>query len=169
MRVGHPHWGLSQISETANSQRNNVQCGCTHPQCGSVTRTGDLDKFQKMKVYTGKPPSAAAPTRSAGRPPALGYKITIQKKSEASADALDSSAGQSIRSAGQPTRSAGQSTRTQHLVRFSENSEDRKFHECGCITRSAGQLIRSEDLDEFWKNSSNTEIQECGCAHPQCG
>src|SRR5664279_3268560 len=103
-----------------------------------------------MKVYTEKPPSADAPIRSAGRPPALGFEITIQKKSEASADALDSS--------------AGQSTRTQHLVRFSENSEHRKFHECGCITRSAGQLIRSEDLDEFWKNSSNTEIQECGYA-----
>ena len=92
VRVGHPHWGLSQISETANSQRNNVQCGCTHPQCGSVTRTGDLEKFQKMKVYTEKPPSAAAPIRSAGRPPALGLEITIQKKSEASADALDSNA-----------------------------------------------------------------------------
>src|ERR1035441_1643182 len=115
-----------------------------HPQCGSATRTGDLAKFQKIKVYTEKPLSADAPTRSAGRPPALGFEITIQKKSEASADALDSSAGQSIRSAGQSIRSAGQSTRTQHLVRFSENSEHRKFHECGCITRSAGQLIRSE-------------------------
>ena len=87
-----------------------------HPQYGSATRTGDLAKFQKIKVYTEKPLSAAAPIRSAGRPPALGFEITIQKKSEASADALDSSAGQSIRSAGQSTRSAGQSTRTQHLV-----------------------------------------------------
>jgi len=40
VRVGHPQWGLSQISGNA--------------------------------VYTEKPPSAAALTRSAGRSPALG-------------------------------------------------------------------------------------------------
>ena len=68
-----------------------------HPQCGSATRTGDLVKFQKIKFYTEKPLSEDAPIRSVGRPPALGFEITIQKKSEASADALDSSAGQSIR------------------------------------------------------------------------
>jgi hypothetical protein len=104
-----------------------------------------------MKVYTEKPPSAAAPIRSAGRPPALGFKITIQKKSEASADALDSSAGQSIRSAGQSTRSAGQSTRTQHLVRFI-NTEI--CMSADAPTRSAGQPIRTQDLDRFLSGNS---------------
>ena len=49
VRVGHPHWGLSQISENGSLHRKTSQCGCTHPQCGSATRTGDLAKSQKCK------------------------------------------------------------------------------------------------------------------------
>ena len=45
----------------------NSQCGCTDPQCGWSTRTGDLAIFQELQRTL----SAAGLTRSAGGPPAL--------------------------------------------------------------------------------------------------
>ena len=69
------------------------ECGRTHPQCESVTRTRDLDRFWKMQ-FTQK--NSSVRTHSSAvrvTSPALGFLATFQKNSEPSADALDSSAG----------------------------------------------------------------------------